>query len=523
MKQRFSAAGSIPLWMASSLEGLDKGGFEDIYLNSENSVKAAREGRPFSVLITDRSPGQITLELVGPSEDDFNHYKYHVAKSLKRRMEEKDYDLKASDEVSARLKEQEEALRAKLEEEKKNQPAEAESSSSEESQTSGAFEAPDFSELQEGVTAPLPIVEILATEEAITRETLARQKLEEAARRQEEAQAETESPVEETRTTETETAEITPNDDQNTVVVVDELTQLGSAGSTDETKEEKTDEKSETEETKKDESTSAKPEESIIDNLLGDDRTYEDLTPIENPTTAGELYNNMLIENTPAGDEKQPEAILPKRPWYKQDWFVLLLLILCPPAGLILVWHFKLFTDKVRKIATIFFAIYTVLWVWMITLIFMPAPTTSTSGTVTVKATEVVEPSKTDQIAAYWNEAAVQAYTGQMPGLIKSYQDLVNNQGYENAGDQILAVLQNIQNLDDDVLKISTLAADNAASPIQEAVNLAAVTFNEGILNVRTALNNSDTDALTAAREQIVSAITLYYNIQSAYDTAMAS
>ena len=64
-----------------------------------------------------------------------------------------------------------------------------------------------------------------------------------------------------------------------------------------------------------------------------------------------------------------------KTPFYKKNWFVILLIIFIPPAGLVMMWVNKQFGKTARIVLTIVLAIYSVLW---LSALFSPAPAKTT-------------------------------------------------------------------------------------------------------------------------------------------------
>ncbi len=528
MKQRFSAAGNIPLWVTSSLEGLKNAGFSQINLEDNNKITSKIQSRPFTVIISDRSPGQITLDLTGAENQDFDRYKYNVAKVLQQKLKAGVTEEDAKKELSeyrTRQKAEEEKEAAEKEKVKKS----VQSKPDREKQADTIFdevqeankaeaEIPDFSELQSGVTTPLPIMDILQTEEAIAREKKARELLDNSALEQKAAEQNTAKPKEaedqeqeqnpeqnseegkeqkETEVSE-DTVSVESPKGEETVVVEDETTQL------------------------KDESAPSTPQEKI-NSIMDDSYDYDHLKPIENPSNAGELYNNMLLENvTPEESEKSSPA-LSKTPWYQHDWFTILLLILVPPVGIYLLWKNKLYNDRVRKFLTIFFVCYTVLWIWLISLLFNPSIRRSgQSGSVTVPASEVVQPDKNALISDYLGIDAVKNYMDQMPGLINDYNANLQDPGIEAGGDQIMTTLQKIEALDDEVLKVGEPSGAETQA-IHNQINRTALTFNSAILNLRTAIQNGDVAGRDAALQELQNAENEFNNIQPTIDAQLNS
>ncbi|MGI6108904.1 MAG: hypothetical protein ACOYB8_03555 [Eubacteriaceae bacterium] len=710
MKQRFSAGGSLAVWISSSLDALEKAGFTDIKLTEDNLLSAGRNGIPFDVQFTQKSPGQITLEINGEDDKDINLYKYNVARILQNVQSSPDAeetaqkkilaaiaaskpsaeaelpengqfrasaetpaavtqgaktlraettkaepaapettqaaasetavhqpeaakpvdrdsledlhkeflravtgaephrrkpaseaelnlneasetpavtsapDISVPDAAAETTQEQnpaEESVKTDTEEsspaseqadvsntaakktvnltlrdilnpgaaksdteqtakpetavpEESEIPAEQENESpvstetgtqqdeaekaenqpvSDTSADSGVT-APDFSELQEGVTTPLPIAEILAAESAeqlysVTHQTA---EPEETGEAESVDKQDTNHTEEETNETLSEPEHPQPGvtvykspDDADAVIVIGETPEEGNTDTA---------------------GTEAPAANDTKEQLLSEEnQEYSNLKPIENPTTAGELYNNLLCD-TPSQnetDKKEAEKALPAKPWYKQEWFALLMLILLPPIGLILIWHFKTYTDKARKSVTVFFALYTILWVWLIALPFMPARTSSdSSGSVTVTADSVQKPSKQEQVSGYWNNADVQNFMNTIPTDMTDYGTILTDPGITAGSAQILTIMQNITDLDNAVLKISDVGSDNAAYVLQQKINQAAVAYNEAALNMNTALTNNDTALLQTAQDQLTAATAVFQEIATTYSNAVA-
>ncbi|MEG1107167.1 MAG: Ltp family lipoprotein [Eubacterium sp.] len=53
---------------------------------------------------------------------------------------------------------------------------------------------------------------------------------------------------------------------------------------------------------------------------------------------------------------------IPKVPFYRKSWFVILLIIFIPPAGLVMMWVNKQFSKVARIILTIFLVFYSFTW-----------------------------------------------------------------------------------------------------------------------------------------------------------------
>ena len=698
MKQRFSAGGSLAVWISSSLKALEKAGFTDISLSEDNSLRAGHNDSLFTVLFHQSSPGQITLEIDGTDDKDINLYKYNVARILQEALKNPDAEEAALADIAAArsrrsepeadefieavtaeqigrsdiqepvreetpaeaaapseptetagpeteaaepeaVSEPEQVTPAAAEETepaaqtsseaaaeeasepdhveiaepeppeesvqneggglaslfaslrgKKREPEETESvsvtetaesetveeaqpeesapqpeaepadtgeeypgtvqpseptpveasetseepeKSSEPAETSEtseslkedettesvpektedtSFEIPDFSELIEGVTSPLPAVTLpegTVTEEVSIGEMLSQDYKTEAASVPEEQSAE-EAPatddsekLSEPKHPAQDVTVYTTPDDADAVVVIGEETAPPSETAPSE---------------------SAPEDEAAKSALLSEEHhEYEDLKPIENPTTAGELYNNMLLETSGPSDTTAEEvkAAMPKKPWYKQDWFALLMLILVPPVGLILIWHFKIYTPRARKIVTAFFALYLILWGWLVAMPFLPARTT-TSGNVEVTADSVETPSKQDQVAEYWNNSDVQNFMTTIPTDMSEYGTIVSGVGIAGAPDQVVAIMQNLTDLDNAVLKITDVGSDNAAYSVQQKVNQAAVAYNEAALNMQSAMQNSDSALLQTAQQQLTNATSVFEEITGVYNAAVA-
>lgn len=67
-----------------------------------------------------------------------------------------------------------------------------------------------------------------------------------------------------------------------------------------------------------------------------------------------------------------------KTPFYKKNWFVILLIIFIPPAGLIMMWVNKQFGKTARIVLTIVLAIYSIIWLGAL---FSPKPTQTAQTT----------------------------------------------------------------------------------------------------------------------------------------------
>lgn len=72
-----------------------------------------------------------------------------------------------------------------------------------------------------------------------------------------------------------------------------------------------------------------------------------------------------------------------KTPFYKKNWFVILLIIFIPPAGLIMMWVNKQFGKTARIVLTIVLAIYSIIW---LTTLFTPKPTQTTQPEPTTQS-----------------------------------------------------------------------------------------------------------------------------------------
>lgn len=248
-----------------------------------------------------------------------------------------------------------------------------------------------------------------------------------------------------------------------------------------------------------------------------DSNINPDLTPVDNPTTTTDYVNNLLCEEKNDADAYAP----PKTPWYKSDWMTMLMLILVPPLGIYLMWANKVYTLKARKYITVFLCIYTVLWVWMLTLPFLPTKTVDETGTT--EPVEDTTPSAAEQIDGYWNTDAVANYTAQMPALVNTYNELVGGgllgtaEGNQSATD----TLNSITALDNAVLAVPSLGQENAAFSLQQKVNQAATDYNNAAGAINAALAAGDSAALDAANAQWTQAGQVYGEIANVYEQSV--
>ncbi len=275
------------------------------------------------------------------------------------------------------------------------------------------------------------------------------------------------------------------------------------------------------------------PEENIyirLNSPVGDFVNEEDIQYQLEPPQTDELEENENIEEeVPEPNKKETinsESFVTAKeveqqeitPWYKTNWFSLLICVLCPPLGIYLLWKYKIFYEKDRKIFTVFFGIYTILWAWLIFIILIPG---LTRGFTTEKVDE--NGNQTEQINAYWTQESVSNFMGQMPGLINEYDNLyINGElGSPTGNETALNIYNQVQTLCDSVINVSELSADNAALPIQQKVNETAELFKLAIQDGTNSLNSGDINAINNSVTSWNTAENSFYSINYIYDNAV--
>lgn len=266
----------------------------------------------------------------------------------------------------------------------------------------------------------------------------------------------------------------------------------------------------------------ARQEQAWKEALLSEEKSeYSDLEPVENPQTTGDLVNNLLCEIPENDHADLPSAVGPKLPWYKTDWFTMLMLILLPPVGIVLMWVYKIYPDKARKIITAFFCVYTLLWGWLIAMPFLPVKTVDQTASSSSSATTTVD--HTAQINDYWNTAEVQGYMTQMPAQQAAYDQLVTSGaiGTTDGNAQLLSILTTMEGLDNSVAAVPDTGQENAAYSLQQKVNQTAQAYNTALTSLRNAVNANDTAAIETGKQQMAQAAVTYTEIANVYNQSI--
>ncbi|MBU5305179.1 hypothetical protein [Eubacterium callanderi] len=95
--------------------------------------------------------------------------------------------------------------------------------------------------------------------------------------------------------------------------------------------------------------------------------------PAEKPRTP-EVNNTektpMVSTSQTKKNQQTQNTAMDKEPWYKRNWFVILMLIFLPPIGIILMWVFKKWSTATRTVLSIIIGIYTIFYLFAL---FNPA------------------------------------------------------------------------------------------------------------------------------------------------------
>ncbi len=238
----------------------------------------------------------------------------------------------------------------------------------------------------------------------------------------------------------------------------------------------------------------------------------------KSPQEIEEEYKALITKS----DDKKEDTV-----WYKSEWFILLICVLVPPVGIYLIHKFGLFKTRERKIITGFFAIYTVLWLWLLLIPFINRSQVKNQTTTNPTGEEIVEenPHAANELSAYWSQTPVVNYTTDIPGLMDQYENLyINTQLGTPAGNQEAEeVFNKIKELDDAVLGIGITNEDNSAYTLSQKVAESANLFNQAIEENRNAINSGDQAQIDSAMNTWTNAENTFYEINYLYDQANQS
>lgn len=258
--------------------------------------------------------------------------------------------------------------------------------------------------------------------------------------------------------------------------------------------------------------------EERVEDPIGDVGTdiYEEIFS-NTETTSLPSKPNSPEEKEDHESNSEQESVKTSKKWYQTEWFALLISIIVPPLGIYLLWKNKIFKEPERKMLTGFFCFYTVLWIWLLSLPFIPR----NSEVILTENTDTN--SSLEQINAYWSQEPVVNFMAQMPELMSSYDDLyINNElGMESGNEEANQIYAQVTELSNSVLQVSNLQVSNPAFTLQQKVNEAANLFNVAVQEGSTALASGDLVEIDTSTIAWNNAENAFYEISYIYNQAV--
>lgn len=157
-----------------------------------------------------------------------------------------------------------------------------------------------------------------------------------------------------------------------------------------------------------------------------------------------------------------------KTPFYKKNWFVILLIIFIPPAGLIMMWVNKQFGKTARIVLTVVLAIYSIIWLGALVSpkpaqTTQPEPTTQsqTQPSANVSATTAPTPEPTPDVPTEYKSALKKA---------KSYSDTMH-MSKQGLYDQLTSEYGEKFSVEAAQYAIDNLDADYNYNALQKAIS----------------------------------------------------
>lgn len=157
-----------------------------------------------------------------------------------------------------------------------------------------------------------------------------------------------------------------------------------------------------------------------------------------------------------------------KTPFYKKNWFVILLIIFIPPAGLIMMWVNKQFGKTARIVLTVVLAIYSIIWLGALVSpkpaqTTQPEPTTQSQAqpSANVSATTAPTPEPTPDVPTEYKSALKKA---------KSYSDTMH-MSKQGLYDQLTSEYGEKFSVEAAQYAIDNLDADYNYNALQKAIS----------------------------------------------------
>lgn len=167
-------------------------------------------------------------------------------------------------------------------------------------------------------------------------------------------------------------------------------------------------------------------------------------------------------------EEMNNGSSVEKTPFYKKNWFVILLIIFIPPAGLIMMWVNKQFRKTARIVLTVVLAIYSIIWLGALVSpkpaqTTQPEPTTQSQAqpSANVSATTAPTPEPTPDVPTEYKSALKKA---------KSYSDTMH-MSKQGLYDQLTSEYGEKFSVEAAQYAIDNLDADYNYNALQKAIS----------------------------------------------------